>query len=74
MGRGSGQAFFKRKHLDGLQTHEKVLSINNHQGNASQTTMNDHFTTVKMLITKKIINVLARILRKGNTSALCMAI
>ena len=28
--------FSKRRHTDGQQVHEKVLSITNHQGNANQ--------------------------------------
>ena len=30
------QAFFQRRHPDGQQTHEKMLNITHHQGNANQ--------------------------------------
>ena len=35
MGRGSEYTYFQR-HTDGKQAHEKMLNINNHQGNANQ--------------------------------------
>ena len=36
MGRGSEQTFFQRRYTGGQQTHEKMLNITNHQGNANQ--------------------------------------
>ena len=37
MGRGPNkQTFFQRRHTDDQQTHEKMLYITNHQGNANQ--------------------------------------
>ena len=36
MDRGSEQTFYQRRHTDGQQTHEKMLDITNHQGNATQ--------------------------------------
>ena len=30
------QIFFQRRHTDGQQAHEKMLTITNHQGNANQ--------------------------------------
>ena len=36
MGRRLGESFFQRRHTDGQHTHEKMLSITNHQGNANQ--------------------------------------
>ena len=36
MGRGVDLTFFRRRHTDGQQAHEKMLSISNHQGNANQ--------------------------------------
>ena len=36
MGREPEQAFFQRRHTDGQQTNEKMLSITNHQENANQ--------------------------------------
>ena len=35
MGKRPKQAFFQRRHTDGQQTHEKMLNITNHQGNAN---------------------------------------
>ena len=53
MGRGPGWASFERKHIDGPQIHETLLNISNHQGNASQTTMNDHLKLLKCLLPKR---------------------
>ena len=36
MDREPGQMFFQKRHTDGQQTHEKMLNINNHQGNENQ--------------------------------------
>ena len=36
MGRGPERIFFQRRHTDGQQTHEKMLNITSHQGNANQ--------------------------------------
>ena len=36
MGRRHEQTFFQRRHTDGQQTHEEMLNITNHQGNANQ--------------------------------------
>ena len=36
MGKEPGETFFQRRRTDGKQTHEKMLSITNHQGNANQ--------------------------------------
>ena len=35
MGRGSEQTFFRRRHTDGQQVHDKVLNVTNHLGNAN---------------------------------------
>ena len=35
-GRGPEQTFFKKRHTDGQQAHEKMFNITNYQGNASQ--------------------------------------
>ena len=56
MGRGPGQGFFQRRHTDGQQTHENILNITNHQGNANQTAMRYHLTPVRMTIVEKIRN------------------
>ena len=36
MDRGPEETFFQRRHTDGQQEHEKMLSTANHQGNATQ--------------------------------------
>ena len=36
MGKGPKWAYFKRRHTNGQQIHEKVFNITNHQGNANQ--------------------------------------
>ena len=36
MGRRHEQTFLQRRHSDGQQTHEKMLIITYHQGNANQ--------------------------------------
>ena len=36
MSRRHEQTFLQRRHTDGQQTQEKVLSITHHQGNANQ--------------------------------------
>ena len=36
MGRGTECTFFQRRHPNGQQVHEKMLSITIHQGNANQ--------------------------------------
>ena len=35
-GTGSEQTFFQGRYRNGQQTHEKMLSVTNHQGNANQ--------------------------------------
>ena len=53
MSKGSEQTFFQGRHTEGQQTHEKMLSITNHQGNSNQTTMRDYITSVRLAIIKK---------------------
>lgn len=36
MDRRDEQTFLQRRHPDGLQTHEKMLNLTDHQGNAHQ--------------------------------------
>ena len=36
MGGRSKQTFLQRRHTDGLEAHEKMLNITNHQRNANQ--------------------------------------
>ena len=40
MGKGSELIFFKRRHTNGQQEHEKMFNITNHQGNAKMTSQN----------------------------------
>ena len=56
MNRGSEQTFFQRKHIDGQQAHEKMLSINNHQGNSNQ----NHNVLEKLLSKRQKLKVLMR--------------
>ena len=56
MGRGHEQIYFQRRHMDGQQTHEKMLNIINHQRNANQNPMRCHFTPVRMALIKKTTN------------------
>ena len=60
MGRGPMWIFLQRRHPDGQETYEKMLNITDHQGDANQTTMNQHLTPVCMTVTKKteITNVI----------------
>ena len=36
MGQRTKQTFLQRRHIDGLQTHEKMLNITHYQRNANQ--------------------------------------
>jgi len=36
MGRRNEQTFLQKRHMDGERTHEKMLNITHHQGNANQ--------------------------------------
>ena len=64
------QIFFQRRHTDGQQAREKMLSITNHQGNANQ-----NYNEISSHICqdgyyqKNNKKVLARIWRKGNPHA-----
>ena len=59
MGRKPGYTFFKRRHIDRQQAHEKMPNIINHEGNANQTTMRYHSQLSEwlMLSRQKTINV-----------------
>lgn len=52
MGNGSELIFFRR-HTKGQQVFEKVLNITTHQGNAIETTLRYHLTSVRMVVIKK---------------------
>lgn len=38
--------FFQRRHIDSQHTHEKMLNITNHWGNANKTTVKCHLIPV----------------------------
>ena len=44
---------FPRRHPDDQQLHEKVLNINNHQGNANKITMRYDLILVRMAVIKR---------------------
>ena len=44
-------------HVNGGQVHKKMINITSYQGNAHQTTIRHHFTTVRTAIIKKITAV-----------------
>jgi len=44
---------FQRRHTEGQQTHEKVLNVTHHWGNAHQTHVSSHLTPVRMASIKK---------------------
>ena len=48
------KTFCKKRHTDGQQAHEKMLSITNHQGNANQNHSERSPPPVRMIIIKKI--------------------
>ena len=48
--------FIQRRNSDGQQTHEKMLHITNHQGNAIKTTVRYHRTPVRMATIQKTRN------------------
>lgn len=56
MGRGPEWTFFQRRHVNGPQTYEKMLSITNHQGNANQTVVRYPLIPVRMASIKKTKN------------------
>ena len=53
MGERYEQTLFKRRHLQGQQTYEKMFIITGHQRNANQNHIEIHLTPVKMEIIKK---------------------
>jgi len=50
------QTFLQRRHIDGQQTHEKMLNITYYQRNANQNHNQYHFTPVRMAAIKKSTN------------------
>ena len=63
---------FQRRHPDGQQTHEKILNIAHHQGNATQNynELSPHTCQNSYNQQHKKQQVLARMWRKGNPLAL----
>ena len=56
MGKRPQQTFSQRRHADGQQEHEKMLSIAYHQGNANQNHNETSLASVRMRIIKKNTN------------------
>ena len=52
MSRRHEQTFFQRRHPDGPQIHEKMLSITHHQGNANEN-YNENVRIAKIKKTRK---------------------
>ena len=67
MGRRHEQLFSQRRLTDGQQTHEKMLNITKHQGNANQN-HNERSPHINQQHKKQ--QVLGRMWRKGNPLAL----
>ena len=74
MGREPEQAFFQRRHTDGQQTNEKMLSITNHQENANQNQSEtlSHTCEKWLLLKRQQINCWIRMGRRGNPCAILM--
>jgi hypothetical protein len=52
MGKLTEQKFSKGRNPNGQKTHEKLLTIPGHKGNASKTTLRFHLTPVRMATIK----------------------
>ena len=50
------QTLLQRRHTDGQQAYEKVVSITNNQGNANQNQNKIYIIPVRMAIFKKLTN------------------
>jgi len=68
MGRRLEQTFLQRRHMDDQQTHEKMLSITHHQGNANQNhhEISPHTCQIGYYQKDKKQHVLVKIRGKGN--------
>jgi len=66
MGRRTEWTFFQRGDAAGQETHEKITSITNHQGNANQT-QNETTSHLSDWLSSKII----QIIRVGVRQHLC---
>ena len=56
MGRRPKQTFFQRRHIDGQQAHENILSLLITREMQIKTTIRYHLTSVRMAIIKKSTN------------------
>ena len=56
MGRRPEETFFRRRHTDSQQVHEKMLKISNHQRNANQNRDEISPHSCQMAINKKTAN------------------
>ena len=56
MGRVLVQPWLQRRHTDGQQTYEKVVSITNNQRNANQNQNKIYIIPVRKAILKKLTN------------------
>ena len=72
MGRRHEQTFLQRRHADGQQTHEKMLNITHHRGNANQNhnEISPHICQNDENEKHKKQQVLVRMWRKRNPCAL----
>ena len=71
MGKGPEQTLLQGGYTEGLETYESVLSITSHQRDANYNHNETQFHTSQNDYHKQInIQVLARLWRKGNPSAL----
>ena len=56
MGKGLEETLLQGGHTEGPETHEKMLSVTSHQGDANENHMRYHFTPVRMAIISKATN------------------
>ena len=72
MGRRPKQTFLQRRRTDDQEAHEKMLSITNCQGNASQNYNEISPHPIRMTVIKKIHKqqMLARVWREGSPPTL----
>ena len=68
MGQRTKQTFLQRRHIDGEQTHEKMLNITHYQRNANQNHYEVLFDASQNCCYPKVYKqkMLERVWRKGN--------